>query len=487
MPNLSWSKVRSHERPRPPRPTRTLQDSTEAFVPALEWLGGDGRDLDASAELRARDLLTANRGVLREMRIDGEVHRHAGRIGLRFRPSTRVGAVPLLSPTSGRADLGLVVEPRISWRSTGDMLAGTGFRVVPELLPLPEMPQSERRVPPWVLSSIVLARLERMLETLRRRFVAVSADLRAPRGQVGWETYARTRMPLGRALDVPCRYPDLRDDEALRSAVAWTARRHRDALSSQREHGRVVRELIERCEALLQRLAGVVPRAPSAPLRRAWRGDPMASGAFRDGLSAIDWTVDERGLAGLTDLSGLSWRLDMETFFEAWVEAIAEHAARRSGAVLRSGRREQTRVPLSWRPPSLGSQQSLLPDLVIERQDALVVVDAKYKRHAAQIDRLGWSGVDERVREEHRNDVLQALAYSTLFDAPRVVSCLAYPAPPETWAERVAAGRTVARTRVPAGGRTVELVLLSVPLSGDVGEASGALEEVLRGAVSGEA
>jgi hypothetical protein len=89
--------------------------------------------------------------------------------------------------------------------------------------------------------------------------------------------------------------------------------------------------------------------------------------------------------------------------------------------------------------------------------------------------------MDERVREEHRNDVLQALAYSTLFDTPRVVSCLAYPAPPEVWARLNERGRTVSRTRVPAGGREVELVLMSVPLSGDGVGAGRELEGVVRG------
>ncbi len=125
--------------------------------------------------------------------------------------------------------------------------------------------------------------------------------------------------------------------------------------------------------------------------------------------------------------------------------AVIGRAARRTGARLRSGRLEQIRVPLAWRPPSLGTRQLLLPDLVIERPDVVVVIDAKYKRHAEQVARLDWSGVDERLRDEHRDDVLQAPAYSILFDAPRAVSCLAYPAPPEQWAALDEAGRTMAR------------------------------------------
>ena len=40
--------------------------------------------------------------------------------------------------------------------------------------------------------------------------------------------------------------------------------------------------------------------------------------------------------------------MDMDTFFEAWVEAIAAHAAARTGTRIRVGRKEETRVPLDW-------------------------------------------------------------------------------------------------------------------------------------------
>jgi hypothetical protein len=476
-----WAAHKTLTRARVGQPTQVLQDCVERFVPAAAWLGGGGRDPEAAAERRADALLAANAGVLRDMRIEASVQRRVGRAGILFRPSTRIGAVPLRSPVSGRPDHGLVIEPRISWRSTGDMLCGTGFRIVPELLPFAEMPQSERRVPPWVLSSVVIERLERMLDGLRRRFVTAEADLSAPKGQIRWDDYARTRLPIGRALEVPCRYPDLRDDAEIRSAIVWAARRHRDALATQLDAGAVVRELISRFELILQRLSGVQPRMPTPGLRRAWQSQPVTADVFRQGLMAIDWTVDERGLAGLTDLAGLAWRLDMEVFFEAWVEAISEHAARRHNAVLTRGRRSETRVPLGWKPASLGSQQSLMPDLVIQRAGVAIVIDAKYKRHASQIESLGWQGVDERVREDHRNDILQALAYSTLFDAPRVVSCLAYPAAPEHWSLLQQAGRTIARTRVPARSREVELVLMSVPLSGRPADACQDIERILQG------
>jgi hypothetical protein len=452
-----------------------VPDSTRSFVPVVGWLGDR-----AEAERRAEGLVRMNRGLLADLDVRAELGRVRGEPGLRLETGARVGAVPLRSPVTGRPDFGLVVTPRFAWSGVGDLLASTGFRVVPELLPLPELPQSERRIPPWVLASVVLRRLERLLDVTARRFTTVEADRSAPRGAVDWNAYASTRLSRARALDVPCRYPDLRDDERLRSAVHWTVRRHREALLSAPAGGRVVRELLALCERLLARLAGSPPVPPSAHLRAAWHRIPFVPRAFRDGIAAIDWTVDERGLAGLSDLAGLSWRLDMAAFFEAWVEAIAGWAATRTGASSRSGRREQTRVALDWTPRRAGSQRSLRPDVVLSRPGLVVILDAKYKRHAADIERLGWSGVADQVRESHRADLLQALAYASLFEAERIVSLLVYPCGVDRWRELARRERVLARARVRSARRNLETGLLAVPLGGDPAAPGALLERLVR-------
>lgn len=482
---------RTGRRPRYPRPaaariaagTRAVADSTETFVESEGWLGGEGRDRATASELRAESLLQMNRGLLQDFGVAAQVVRRRGAPGVLLRTSTRVGAIPLLSPVSGKPDFGLVVEPRFAWSSAGDMLAGTGFRVMPELLPLPNLPQSERRVPPWVLSTVILARLKKLLDDLQRRFTIHEADLRAPRGAVSWGTYATKRLPGGLALSVPCRFPDLRNDEDLRSAIMWVIRRHRDALLGQSSAGLIVSQLLSQCDALLARLPGVQAKLPSQASASRWAQQPIMRNVFREGLQAIEWTVDERGLAGMSDLAGLAWQLDMEKFFEAWVESIAVSVGSRCGAQVDAGRSGKTRVGLHWEPPSSGSQRALIPDVVMRREDTVVVFDAKYKRHAEQIERLGWKGADAELREQHRADVLQALAYSTLFDARRVVACLVYPAPPAEWERLAARKRVLFRARVGSGVRNVELALLAVPLSGVTDGPAKWMERLLREAV----
>lgn len=468
----------------PPSPrlasgSRLVPDCTETALEAHDWLGGEGRDPLGAAELRAEALLRTNRGILRDFGVEAEVRRRAGVPVVALRTSTRVGAIPLLSPLSGRADFGLVVEPRFRWSALGEVLASAGFRVVPHLLPLPDLPHSERRVPLWVLSSIILRRLEELLRRLTRRFTVTAAELPAPRGAVDWAGYAQCSLPVGRALEVPCTFPDLRDDEELHSAIHHVLRRHREALLSQRGAGVVVLQLLALCDTLLAKVAHTPPRPPRASLLAAWRRNPVPTRAFSEGLQAIEWTVDERGLAGLSELAGLPWRLDMETFFEAWVESLVEELARSSGARLRAGRREQTRVPLAWEPPHAGSQKSLVPDLIVERGDVTLVLDAKYKPHAEELELAGWRHAGELLREHHRADLLQVLAYSTLFETPRVVACLVYPCRADTFASLVERDRVITRARVHTGRRQVELALTAVPMSAERRPSLLALEKLL--------
>ncbi|HPH70270.1 MAG TPA: hypothetical protein PLF40_31180, partial [Kofleriaceae bacterium] len=175
------------------------------------------------------------------------------------------------------------------------MLAGTGFRITPEILPIQRMvAQSDRMIPPWVLSATVLMRIAAMLKQPQRRFEQHDDLLAAPKGQVQWGRYASQHVARGQWLSVPCRFPDLRPDARLGAALHWTVLRHQDALRTQLGRHEVVHQLLQRCDAMLPVLRAFAPLRPAA----GWQ--PQAGAVmvdvFRKGLEAIQWTVDERGL-----------------------------------------------------------------------------------------------------------------------------------------------------------------------------------------------
>jgi 5-methylcytosine-specific restriction endonuclease McrBC regulatory subunit McrC len=155
----------------------------------------------------------------------------------------------------------------------------------------------------------------------------------------------------------------------------------------------------------------------------------------------------------------------MEQFFEAWVETLMSHVVRRIGGELRCGRERQTIVPLNWNPPYLGSQKALIPDLIIERGDATIIVDAKYKEHWEDMQERRWTDLEEEIRERHRADLLQVLAYSTVALKAKVLVCLAYPCNQERWLSLRDRNLLVHRASLPLTKRRVELVLVAFPLS----------------------
>jgi McrBC 5-methylcytosine restriction system component len=168
-------------------------------------------------------------------------------------------------------------------------------------------------------------------------------------------------------------------------------------------------------------------------------------------------------------------------FFEAWVEAILARVARHSGGQLRIGRKRETLSPILWSPPYVGSQKYLLPDLVLEREDETVIIDAKFKDHWEELQRGRWGQLDEVLREHHRADLLQVLAYSTVWTSQTISSCLVYPCTLSTWEFLKRDGRIVHRGSLRAGSRSIGLLLAAVPMVSRLDEVATEFEKSIFG------
>jgi hypothetical protein len=441
-------------------------DSAITPIPAFFLLRGQSSRGPASQIARLADqFVELNRNAFRELDLSVEPHYRNSNIDLDVRAGTRIGAIPLISPTSGRYDYGLVIRPRFDWPGIGPILGASGWRVIPAPLAMPSLPRSERRVPPWVLSTIVLFRLKLLIDQLQRRFEITHEVRSSPRGRIDWTQYLHRQISRAKFLDVPCSFPELQTDKDLSAAIRFALEKQLHSLESQRSAGSFVVELIDICRSLIDIVRDVAPRAPLSTTVQLWRRTTLKSEVLRHGVEAIEWTVEERGLAGLSDLEGIPWAMSMEQFFEAWMETLMLRVVRQIGGILRTGRQRQTVVPLSWDPPYLGSQKSLIPDLVVELADTTIIVDAKYKEHWEEMQQRRWSDLEEELRERHRADLLQVLAYSTVARTPRVLVCLAYPCDEERWVSLRTRKRLLHRASLPMTERRVELILSAFPLS----------------------
>lgn len=376
----------------------------------------DGSMIGANGDRWIDPFLAANGASLDRLGLRPEVH-SAGGIHLELRPSGTIGAVPLVAPATRRVTAGVLVEPRFRWSGLGDVMSSVGFSVAPSVGGGALVPGSARAVPPWLIAGTVLQRLEGLLAHRRRSFIERSENRQAPRGRVMWGTWASRQVPSGQWATLPCQFSDLADDPELMAAVRWTLHRLADDLASDSTMGpaRLLRTRIDALQA--EAGAGPMERPASDGFRAldAW---------VSDAVEAMGWVAEERGLGGARSLDGLSWDLVVAELWEEWVRRFARQLAPSLG--LNAPPDHEVRRPLRW-DGSITSMGSLAPDVGLFGPERVVWLDAKYKAHLTLIGRYGWTGISEHVRESHRADLHQALAYASLADVDRVDTVLIYP------------------------------------------------------------
>jgi 5-methylcytosine-specific restriction endonuclease McrBC regulatory subunit McrC len=153
----------------------------------------------------------------------------------------------------------------------------------------------------------------------------------------------------------------------------------------------------------------------------------------------------------------------LELLWEAYVEAEVRREAATVGAEVRAGRLGQTTFPLVWSDPTHRSLGHLVPDLVVRKGTSVRVIDAKYKAHLAEIDAERWYRLADEVREAHRADVHQVLAYAALYSADEITATLVYPLRQPTWVALRNRGHDISRAELTHGGRLVRLELRGLP------------------------
>lgn len=443
-----------------------LQDNRTEYL-STDFLSQhvNARNVDKITAKLGRQFLNLNRDVFNKLHIQPEIYYSGDELKLKVKAHTRIGAIPLLSPVTHKYEYSLIVKPRFGWQGIGPILSTTGWKILPNILNLPQLKISERRVPPWVLSSVILGRLDKMIQQLDRRFEMDEVYRSKPKGSVNWVDYAQKQIPKGQFLNFRCRYPDLQENRELKSIVHFALKKQRQSLETQRDSGVYVLQLIDYCNQLIQKVAECQPKRPNNMQIDYLQSSSIQGEVIQHGLEAVAWTTENKGLAGLGDLSGLPWMMSMEKLFESYVESVIGKIVQQTGGTLKSGRNRETVVPISWDPPFIGSQGSLVPDLVVEKEDAVHIIDAKYKDHWEDLNTESWYNIGDTIRERHRNDLLQILAYASLPENKEIRCSLMYPCKKKTWESLIERDRHVHTAEITRGNRHIQLNLTAIPFS----------------------
>lgn len=457
------------EKRRTGAPPIVLSDyETKYWDPAQLIVGASGRDPSKQAAALAECFCTINEPILRQYNVSVNLVSVHSQPKVQFTTNENIGAFPLFSPTTGKAELAGVIEPWIKWQGLGSMMSIMGWKIVPSLQKLPCLPRSAREVPSWVISSVVISRIEKLLDDIVRKYEIRKEDLKSPRGRIDWQEYAIKKFSKFDALSLPCEFPSLEPNQTLMGVVHYTLRKLEGELSGLRRNGSVVIKLLDRLDALLKKVSGYSVIMPTPRLLNKWFYSAAPSGLLDAGLEAMRWCAEDRGLGGLSDLNGLPWKMNMADFFEAYVETIVKKSVVYCGGLVKTDRINETTIPIAWQTLGRGSLKSLKPDIIVRRNNQTVIVDAKFKRYGMELRQKRWGDTNEDAQNEHRHDLHQVIAYSSCFTTESLVSCLVYPCTKESYENRLKQGNLHIRGRIRAAGRNIDLILTWVPLVGNI-------------------
>jgi hypothetical protein len=333
----------------------------------------------------------------------------------------------------------MLIEPRFRWQSLGSVFDTIGFSVEPALGGSALVPGSAREVPPWLLARPVIQRIAMFLRHRRRGFVERHETRRSPRGQIDWTTWASAHLPRGAWTTFPCRFSEPDDDPDLIAAVRWTLARVEEDLGTL-AWSPTSRRLLRQTADLMNEIGVGPTRRPASSWMLAAASEWVAAA-----VEAMTWVAEERGLGGAKAL---------DQVWEAWVAAFSAELGRLLGMV--ASPFQSARRALHWHGP-VHSMGALRPDVELRAADRIVWIDAKYKAHFEELSRRGWQGITEGVRDQHRADIHQALAYASLADVPVVESLLVYPD------LRQSAQVPFTIATVTSGRRRVRVILLALP------------------------
>jgi hypothetical protein len=394
----------------------------------------------------------------------------SGRDGARIeiKPGNKAGAIPLHSHVSGKVAGGIIISPRFGWNGVGRILQSTGWGSGPEFLTQPLVPGSGREVPPWVLAGPVITRLSALLNHLRPGYKERREVRTHPRGQILWPSYLSQQFSRGKWHQIPCRFTELGTDIRLRQIIRWTIERLRIDLSTTGGSDPICLFLTGLCQKLLEGVDDVIPRRPQlGEIEHFLGSDIMAAKALKEGLQAISWIVDERGLGGGRSSDGLAWAMSLDSLWERYVEGLARDEAKFTGGRVTVGRLGETTIPLPWDKSRQRSLGHLIPDIVVHRADGVEVIDAKYKSHFADLDVSGWHAFTEEVKAGVRADIHQVLAYTSVFDDSfSVTATLTYPVTSQLFEELSVQQRDVVTASIPIGRKVKRLRLRAIPFTG---------------------
>ena len=386
-------------------PLKVLSEKTIAFEDfKKDWKGIDTRK---GVERALIDFININSSVFEFLGITTQLVRDVnGASAIQFTTTKYAGCVPLLSPATGMPYGELIVEG-LYGENLSELIS-----VIKEDLKIEYDERFQINTVNTVRPPLYLEcqkYIDKYIEAKRyhwRKFKNIEVTQLFPNSSTRWDKYA------------------------VRDIDPWSALKYsnrNNILTCDHEEWRALTYILHlSINEIMKPSTPLRSKAPYLPLISLLGKQydvnklrPITSIPLRTSDPAVIKDLKEIGMRILQNnvSSKRAWRIDYSEFFERYVQYVLKLVARLKGATLDNNKKyrisgEKTAWTLSY----------LEPDAVMYKGDVQYIIDAKYKSHMFNVNRMG-----EDLKETFREDFHQVLAYSSFGGTKQKHVMLIYP------------------------------------------------------------
>lgn len=333
-------------------------------------------------------------------------------ISINFRSSQYIGVIPLRASDTGKQIGDFVVAPRYSstdrFEEYIEILNLLNNEISPEFINSLPLASGKNFRPPLYLEAVLfLAELENLLKTSWRKFDSQNKLTSEPKGQVNWTTYINDSYKIENTLKFPVRKNILSEFHEEFSQIRFVFDICKNELISSNTPQKLKIEVIKRINYIEERLYFHKPVFTNS-IQDKTHDSPAVKACKKRANNILKYNFTK----------SIAWRVDFADVFEKFVQHIFKQVAKETGAKLFTNHKFQayTSTFYSW------ELKHIEPDAIYKKGDFSAFIDAKYKSNL-----YNKFSLSESLKEIHRQDLHQILAYSSFSNISFKYGFLCYP------------------------------------------------------------
>ena len=331
---------------------------------------------------------------------------------LTFRSSSFIGTIPLRASDTGKQIGDFVVMPRFTGRDRFEdyieILNLLGTEISPEVIDSLPLASGKNFRPPLFLEAVkFINSLEALLSRPWRKFDNVEKISSQPSGQINWNKYINNEYKIENRLKFPTRKNILSEFHGEYAEIRYVFDICKNELLSSNTPQRIKNTIRVKLNFIEEKLYYHKPKETNNIVVKS-SDSPTVKTCKEQANKILNFNL----------VDSTAWRVDFSDVFEKFVQYIFKAVAKETGGKLFANFKfhSKTSKHYSW------ELKHIEPDAIYQKENLLVFIDAKYKSNL-------YNKFDnsETLKDDHRNDLHQIMAYSSFSKTDLKYNFLCYP------------------------------------------------------------